>query len=1350
MRNLRELIIVLISLFYFSQTNAQCPPPVFQVSDTVCPGQNLVINNASSTAVKFNWDFCPGDLDSLPVLTAAASPGSVSYPQNMKIVEENGNYYGFIANAGFNYVTRYDFGNSPANAPVAFTLASDPLLAQFQSGIDVVKEGNKWIIFVTMFSSNQLLRLELDSLTHLTPVISNLGISGLWNPTSIKLIDGYAFITNNQATTIVRLDFGGSYLNTPIELSPAINTLAFNNFGIDISYDCSTGNYTGFNTGFGVLNKIEFGNSLSNSPTVTAVSTGIGGALGINLVQEKGNWHLFMVSSSNVFSHYKLGNSISNTPILDYSSAFGGVLADPKSIQMIKTGSAWMGISSNSGLFSFVRHVFPQGCTGGPSSSTLQSPSGISYAQSNNGYQTFELTETFSNGSTARYLDSVYVTILPPLAGFTAGPGCKNTPTQFTDNSTVCFGTLSNWNWDFGDGNSSNVQNPAHTYSTSGIFQVTLTVTGSTGLTDTFSQTIQINDAPDAWFSIPLTACAGSDVSILDSSTANSGTLSTWTWTLGDSSSASLPVFNHAYQAPGTYNITMTVTTDVGCSDSITRNITILPGPFAGFSIANTCIGETVAFTNTSVSPGTTIQSYSWDFGDGNTNNTSNPQHAYASTTGQYNVQLICVAVNGCTDTLYQTVKIGNKPQPGFTASDDTACSFSVVQFTDLSTPATGDTIIRRIWDFGDGTIDSVSTSPTHSYSLPGLYTVRLTTISPVDCDSTYSYNIFIIESPTANFTINNACLGNPHNFNDLSTAPTGSTINYWDWDFGNSATSNQPSVVYTYPDTGNYTVTLIVRSNIGCYDTLALSATVNKLPVANFTFSKICSDQPVTFTDSSTVDGSIINSWNWNFGTFGGNSTQMNPTATFPDALAYPVTLIVTTVSGCQDTIIKMAVVSQSPKFIISTPDHCSGNSQLMSATITSGNTGNLSYLWNFGDSTASFLANPSHTYSASGQYTATLTVTNLSNGCEVMKTDTLTVYDLPLASFVSSGQCEGELTQFTDSSQVSSGSIVSWEWQLGSSGSSTLPNPSVIFSTDGNQLITLRVTSTAGCKDSVNKSITIYPRPRVSFTNTPEYGAPPLLITYTNVSDSGTHVWNFGDGSPLYTGNNPQHIYSDTGAFITTLTTTSPYGCTNQYSSTNYVLIPRRDLAINGLSYTKVNDQWVMKAIVANYGNEDAYTFELKAQLNNEAVFYNTFDADTLKAGSFREYTFNTKLDALNEGSPAFFCAEVVSVNLQLDMNTANNRFCISSSSGFSIINAYPNPTNGILFLGIQSETKSDVLISLFESDGRLIREEKSYRIEEGLNTLSLDISELQGGHYILKIIYGDTEKSLRFIRR
>jgi PKD repeat protein len=1345
------IIWAIILIFSTTQSYSQCPPNNFTVSDTVCPTQSLIIDNSLSTATSFNWDFCTGDLDSIP--TAVALPligGTLSYPINMKMIEVNGNHYGFIVNSfGGNYITRYDFGNSPANPPTATNLNSDPLLGNNTTGIDIVKEGSKWYMFITASSANALLRYEMDSITQLNPTLVNLNLAGLSGPSSIKVIDDYAFIANNSSAEITRISFGGSYLNTPVALAP-IPTGVFNNFGIDVAFDCVTNKYIGYTTSsaFGLLSKMDFGNSLSNTPTFTTAASSIWTGLGLQIVKEEGNWHIFLVTENNNFYHYKAGITLDQPLTLDYMTAFGGIMNNPQNVQMTKVGSDWIGIIPNRLLFSIVRVQFPQGCTGTANAYTAQSPTGISFAPTQLGYNTFELKETNANGSVQYFLDSVLVQVSPPEANFGTSSGCINSPITFTDLSTICYGTITGWHWDFGDGNSSTLPSPSHNYASTGTFATTLKVYSSNGDSASVQQNVTIHETPVAWFTRPDSACVGSDVVLTDSSTSNDGVLQQWDWKFGDSDTGNGNTVSHAYLNAGVYSIELISTTVFGCKDTAVRTITINPGPISDFLIFNTCAGETAQFLNTTTATGTSILSTAWDFGNGNNSSQTNPNHTYSSTANTYNISLISTAINGCSDTIVKSIRIANQPLPWFSMSTDTACTFANIQLTDNSFAGAGDSINKRHWDFGDGSVDSTTLNPNHIYTSPGSYTIRLTVQSPENCDSSITRTLFIIESPTAQFTINNVCQGATSNFMDLSTAPAGSSITDWTWAFGDTNTSTLSSPTHTYADTGYYSVSLIVKSDIGCYDTSTTITQVYSLPNSWFTFGLACTGAPVQFTDSSSVIGSTVNNWSWSFGASGATSALQNPTYIYNDALAFPVTLIATTAQGCSDTTTKIALINQSPVFTISSPDHCFGTNNQFAATPSPGSTSSYSYLWNFGDSTASFLPQPTHTFGNQGLFPISLLVTDINNGCISELFDSLTVYGLPLAGFTNSNTCIGSVVNFQDTSSSINGNITLWNWTLGNAGNSILQNPSTIFINSGTQNIKLVVTSSYGCSDSTTKAITVYDLPIVSIAATPNYGAPPLSVQFINNSDPGTYDWNFGDGTSNSTAQAPVHIFNDTGLYQTNLTVVNQYGCEDSRSLNIYVQIPRRDLSINGVSFLKVNNKWTMKAIVANLGNEDASEFELKGNLSGENVFYNTFKFDTLKAGTIKEYTFNTSLGA-GITTPPYFCAEVISINGQQDMNPANDRFCRSSSTSFEIFNVYPNPFNDQIYMGVNMLRKGDIILSLVNMNGSIVFENRSYTLDEGLNTLSIPLDQLASAVYVLKVNYLDSNQYFRIVR-
>ena len=303
MRN--KILFFLITCFLFSSIigYGQCPSPGYSLPDTVCPNTPIAITN-SSTAISFNWDNGLGDLDSIPtasILPAVA--GTLTYPENMKVVFEYGNYYGFVPNALASYITKYEFGNSLNNNPSISNLPSDASLSSFQTGIDAVKENGKWYLFITMYSSNSLVRVEMDSINqNLNLIYTNVAINGPYNPWSIKLFDHVGFIMNNQDDKIIRIDFNGNYANTPTVLQPYVSTGYFNNFGFDVVYDCISNNYIGFGTSFsaGAIIKFNFGSSLLNTPSVSTILTGVNGAQGVQIIKENGTWHLFLVSNTNL------------------------------------------------------------------------------------------------------------------------------------------------------------------------------------------------------------------------------------------------------------------------------------------------------------------------------------------------------------------------------------------------------------------------------------------------------------------------------------------------------------------------------------------------------------------------------------------------------------------------------------------------------------------------------------------------------------------------------------------------------------------------------------------------------------------------------------------------------------------------------------------------------------------------------------------------------------------------------------------------------------------------------------------------------------------------------------------
>ncbi|NNF01081.1 MAG: PKD domain-containing protein, partial [Bacteroidia bacterium] len=261
---------------------------------------------------------------------------------------------------------------------------------------------------------------------------------------------------------------------------------------------------------------------------------------------------------------------------------------------------------------------------------------------------------------------------------------------------------------------------------------------------DTISVT---NDAmPIAQF-VANEPCVNTPVQFIDSSYVPFGIITNWSWTFGDGNTASVQNPVHTYNAAGNYTVTLIITTSLGCIDTVSHDISILPNPTASFLTADACVGASVGFLDTSTPPGS-INFWNWNFGDGNTSNQQYPSHTYGSA-GTYQVTLIAGDTSGCMDTVVQPVTIHPLPTANF-SFNGSFCENNPINFTDLSVDANG--IVSWYWTFGN---DSTSTSqnPTVVFDTAGTYNVTLVVTNAFGCvDSiTQQINIGIAPTITAN-----------------------------------------------------------------------------------------------------------------------------------------------------------------------------------------------------------------------------------------------------------------------------------------------------------------------------------------------------------------------------------------------------------------------------------------------------------------------------------------------------------------------------------------------------------------------------------------------------------------------
>jgi PKD repeat protein len=268
---------------------------------------------------------------------------------------------------------------------------------------------------------------------------------------------------------------------------------------------------------------------------------------------------------------------------------------------------------------------------------------------------------------------STVITVRPSVkAGFKIDNAIqcfKNNRFIFTDTSrtTNGAGTI-HYLWDFGDGNSSNQQSPAHSYTTPGTYSVTLHTDIGGSCSDQVSYNVTVNSTPVAGFNInKQNQCyKGNQYIFNNTSTVFSGSISYY-WDLGDGITSTDPDVTHSYGRAGTFTVKMKVVTPEGCADSISINVTVYPNPKADFSVKNICTNLMVPVLNATINNTTSTLNYLWDFGNGVTSTAYAPNYSYPAP-GNYTIMLQ-VSSAQCptpTDTATHSLVV-DAPVPGIT-----------------------------------------------------------------------------------------------------------------------------------------------------------------------------------------------------------------------------------------------------------------------------------------------------------------------------------------------------------------------------------------------------------------------------------------------------------------------------------------------------------------------------------------------------------------------------------------------------------------------------------------------------------------------------------------------------------
>ena len=453
-----------------------------------------------------------------------------------------------------------------------------------------------------------------------------------------------------------------------------------------------------------------------------------------------------------------------------------------------------------------------------------------------------------ANGCVER--DTIHVDIIgvAPTITFNATGLCEDGTTFFTGEN-ISSGTITSWQWIFGDGQEAEGQSVSHTYNASGDFVVQLFVTASSGCSNVYTNSIHIWQKPIAAY-ITDQNCNNQMTQFTDNSTSSEAAITGWAWMIDGEFFTGSEVVT-TIETSGFNPIMLEVTDSNGCSTELNNFIEIKPAPIITFNVNGACQGVLTQFSETiddSVTGG--IVTYAWNFGDNTGSILPNPSHYYP-VNGVYDVTLSATGVNGCSASGVLPVTIYSPPQADFDITN--ACEGVEFNFNNTSTINSGDPVVSWVWTI-DGDFVSAEDEPSYVFNQTGLVPVTLQAFTSQGCSSNVAQQIPVWARPQAEFSYSPEIGEAPFEvqfFNETVGAAAAH------WYFGDTQESDELNPTHVFTLNGTAYTQLVVYNDAGCADTvgriLTIAAPVYDIALQNISWEASGNAQELTATITNT-----------------------------------------------------------------------------------------------------------------------------------------------------------------------------------------------------------------------------------------------------------------------------------------------------------------------------------------------------------------------------------------------------------------------------------------------------------------------------------------------------------------
>jgi gliding motility-associated-like protein len=790
-----------------------------------------------------------------------------------------------------------------------------------------------------------------------------------------------------------------------------------------------------------------------------------------------------------------------------------------------------------------------------------------------NGNYTVELITTDEHNCSDTLIKNNYITLSGVNSVFTLERDtlCLNEVLQINNFSINAVSYL----WDFGDGTTSNVTEPVHSYSQTGNYTITLTANHSLGCSDVSTINVNVEEIL-ADFSLSDEFSCEIPVTIQYANLSQNAVSYEWHFGNGESSIEEEPVL--VLTKKGIYIDTLIAYSPHGCISIKVNNpsFTVLlpnayftPNTWINPYDIKGCAPLTVNFKNQSVydTEYDEISGYYWNFGDGNTSTSENPVNVF-NEIGVFLVSLYFTTEQGCTSsTYYVQAKTGTIQQADFIKDNpDTICASELVRFFDKSEDST--LINGWYWSFGDGSY-SLRKNPTHLYTDTGLMEVTLQSYYNGCGDAETKSDFIYIKGPYADLSYKTEC-ENPY-LAQFKSNSIGADSVFWNFGDNTPIDSIHFNPTHLYDDNIIYTTVLTAVNTLNNCSYTSLGKILIKDIRADFKLNKDlgCENLNINLNSKSSQDAYYftengkMGTYLWDFGdgtTLFTNSDSIKHVYTQKGT--YPLKLKVSDFWGCKDSLIKMVnIFKPEPEFTVNDLTGC----MPMSVTFeneTESDTTIVAWSWYFGDGTSSDNENPTHIYNEFGIFNVMLNATDALGCLGSLVKESYIRAQRPVPDFTATDRtvCTGETITFIPND---TSGIVTYYWDFGDNTFSNEAFPMHYYKNSGRYTVSLTMVDQQGCDSTISSTDYMF----VQTVPVPNfYSVSSLSDCYpfqVNFSDSTNNPevvdwkWNFGDGQTALHLKNPAHIYTGPGKYDVSLSVYTENGCTSEALKQEFVYI-------------------------------------------------------------------------------------------------------------------------------------------------------------------------------------------------